>query len=161
VKVKPHERLATTPPANQGTPAGPLDRRLTQESGVHYMKAAACIALLPCLVGCAVHYYDTETKAEHLWGFGHMTMKVQAAGNARQAIVRGTDLIGFGIGKNDEGPFISAGWDGRRRIEIFGTDTELGLAWPASDFMSVRLGPAFPESLPAGGTQSDKQETMP
>ncbi|MGH7773247.1 MAG: hypothetical protein ACREQA_13555 [Candidatus Binatia bacterium] len=51
-----------------------LDRRGT---GRH-LYTATFICLFPTvLAGCAVHYLDPDTGAEHVWGFGHLVMKVQ------------------------------------------------------------------------------------
>lgn len=103
------------------------------------------ICLAFSLAGCAVHYYDTETKAEHVWGIGHMVMKAQFSDDSRQAIVRGTDLVGIGAGQADEGSFFSIGWDRRRRIEIVNDNTELGLVWPSGNFLNMRIGSYIPE----------------
>ncbi len=39
--------------------------------------------------GCAVHYYDPKTGAEHIWGVGHLVMKVSAPNEGVRAVVSG------------------------------------------------------------------------
>lgn len=109
--------------------------------------------------GCAVHYYDSNTQTEHIFGLGHLAMKAQTTGNDQQAIVRGSDILGLGIGKNSEGPFISLGWDHRRRIEILDKNADFSLAWPTNDFFNVRIGPAF--EGPSPKAKNNTQESMP
>ena len=53
--------------------------------------ATQVCALILCAVlpsGCAIHYFDAETGTEHLWGFGHLKMKVGELREGLQAVVR-------------------------------------------------------------------------
>ena len=52
--------------------------------------------------GCAIHYFDSETGTEHIWGFGHMQMKVSASNEGVRAIVRGTETVGVAIGVGED-----------------------------------------------------------
>ena len=72
--------------------------------------ALLSFGILIC-TGCAIHYYDTETGAEHIFGIGHMVMKASSPKDNFQSIVRGTDIFGLGFGKNDDGGYLSLGWD--------------------------------------------------
>lgn len=101
---------------------------------------------LMSLCGCAVHYYDKRTGAEHILGFGHMVMKVSAPENSHQAIVRGTDIVGLGIGQNKDGGYLSLGWDNRRWIEIIDKNTTVDLIWPNGNFLNTRVGSSGPRS---------------
>lgn len=58
----------------------------------------AVLILMPSATGCAVHYYDAKTGTEHIWGFGHMKMRVTPPNEGLQTVVRGTDVIGASIG---------------------------------------------------------------
>lgn len=91
--------------------------------------------------GCAVHYFDAATGSEHLWGFGHMVMKSAPSTSPRQAVIRGTDVLGMGVGIGDPGHSLSIGWDSRRTVDIIDDDTRVDLRWPHSDFLSLRVGP--------------------
>jgi hypothetical protein len=109
------------------------------------------------LQGCAVHYYDPKTGAEHVWGVGHLAMKVTPPKEGHQAVVRGTDLLGISAGQADEGPYLSFGWDRRRRVEILDSNTVVGLEWPNSDFFNVRIGSPLPP-LPQVSEGKEKEE---
>ncbi len=104
------------------------------------------IALLS-LSGCAIHYYDNNTGAEHIFGFGHMVMKVSSPKGTHQAIVGGTDILGIGLGKNNDGTYLSLGWDSRRRIEVINENTSVDLEWPNGDFLNTRIGSSGPETV--------------
>lgn len=69
------------------------------------------VALLSfSLPGCAIHYFDPETGTEHLWGFGHMKVKVTPVNKGLQAVVRGTDVLGISVGSTDRQSYLTAGW---------------------------------------------------
>jgi hypothetical protein len=96
------------------------------------------------LPACAVHYYDEKTGAEHIFGLGHMVMKASTPDKNHQAIVRGTDILGVAFGKNDEGSYLSLGWDSRRRINVINEDALIELVWPDGDFLNTRIGSSLP-----------------
>ena len=100
-----------------------------------------CLGTLP---SCALHYYDPKTGAEHVWGVGHIAMKVTPPKDGHQAAVRGTDLLGVSAGQADEGLYLSLGWDHRRHVEILDPNTAVGLEWPSGDFFNVRVGSTLP-----------------
>jgi hypothetical protein len=107
------------------------------------------VMLINCVVltsGCALHYYDKKTGAEHIYGFGHMVMKATPHTDAHKAVVLGTDLMGLGFGQNREGGFLSFGWNSQRRIEIFNDNTTVDLIWPDSSFLNTRIGHASPQA---------------
>src|SRR5712691_2685924 len=68
--------------------------------------------------GCAVHYYEKSTGTEHLWGFGHLKMKFAPPSEGVQAVVRGTETLGFNLAAGQEDYQVGLGWDYRRRIVI-------------------------------------------
>lgn len=96
------------------------------------------------LPGCAIHYYDPKTQTEHLWGFGHMAMKVSAPQEGVRAVVRGVDTLGLGVGSLPGHGYFAAGWQSVRRLEIVDEHTAVRLEWPAADFFNVRVGSEFP-----------------
>lgn len=93
--------------------------------------------------GCALHYYDQETQAEHIFGFGHMVMKAQDAGQDRVAVVRGKTTFGLSTGTDDNGGNLTAGWSSNRSINILQPDTSVELIWPTNDFLNIRIGQPF------------------
>ncbi|PTN10962.1 hypothetical protein [Nitrosomonas aestuarii] len=91
------------------------------------------------LNGCAFHYYNNKTGAEHIFGFGHMVMKATTPEDDHKAIMLGTDLIGFGFGQNKNSGFLTLGWNSNRRIEIIDKNTTIDLLWPNNSFLNVRI----------------------
>ncbi|MEE9129803.1 MAG: hypothetical protein V3T84_07265 [Phycisphaerales bacterium] len=94
--------------------------------------------------GCAIHYFDSETGTEHIWGFGHMQMKVSPPNEGVQAVVRGTDVLGLSIGSADQQVYFTAGWHRVQRLDVIAESTAVRLEWPSADFAEVRVGTAFP-----------------
>jgi hypothetical protein len=119
------------------------------------IKKTAVIATLSILSGCGIHYYDPETKTEHLFGFGHMVMKVQDAGAKRIATVTGYTDLGFVAGTDDAGGRITAGWSNNKNIRILEPDTAIELTWPSNDLLNVRIGQPF-EGLKTLRNNNDK-----
>jgi len=118
--------------------------------GLIRIQVANCIVLIALAVfvsGCAIHYYDQETGAEHIWGVGHMVMRASAPEEGHQAIVRGTDVAGLTVGKSDAGGYLVVGWEKRQRIEIIDPNTAVRLEWPKGDLFNVRVGSEWPYSL--------------
>lgn len=40
--------------------------------------------------GCALHYYDTESGAEHIYGFGYLVMKAPPPQSGQRALMKQT-----------------------------------------------------------------------
>jgi hypothetical protein len=106
-------------------------------------------ALLTSAMGCAIHYYDAKNGAEHLWGFGHIKMKVIPANEGVQAVVKGTETLGFNLAAGTEDYHVGLGWDYRRRI-LISSNAAIRLEWPDADFFNVRVGnnPPFTTNFP-------------
>lgn len=105
----------------------------------------AAIALACSLqLGCAVHYFDSDTNTEHIWGIGHMKLRIADAEEGVQAVVRGNDVIGFSVGRLDQQYYLTAGWHRTQRLDAIADNTCLRFEWPNSDFAKVRIGTNFP-----------------
>ncbi|MEK6674420.1 MAG: hypothetical protein AABZ47_02055 [Planctomycetota bacterium] len=115
-----------------------------------------CAALAHWFVagGCSIHYFDPETGTEHLWGIGHMKVKVTPANEHVQSVVRGVDLIGFGGGSDGSNKYVVLGWQRRQRIDILDDDASIRLEWCGNDFANVRVGSTLVET-PALTDQDD------
>jgi hypothetical protein len=116
--------------------------------------------LLVCLgitSGCALHYYDSKTGTEHLWGIGHQKMKVIPHREGVQAVIKGTESLGVSIGHGAEGGHFTAGWDYRRRIDV-GSNAAVRLEWPTGDYFNFRVGtkPPFLTNAVSPLTESTK-----
>lgn len=119
---------------------------------------------LSLLQGCAIHYFDSKTGTENIWGFGHMQMKATNGGEGVKCIVRGTEVLGVGSGWLDQHPSLIAGWDRNRTIEIVDPNTAVCLEWPNSSFFNVRVGTNFPTEFFAPqtrGSTDQPKETSP
>jgi hypothetical protein len=115
------------------------------DSRTHRRLGLAAAAVVHVVApGCAIHYYDPKTQTEHVWGFGHMAIKVSTPNEGVRAIVRGVDTVGVGIGSLPGHGYIAAGWQSVRRMEIVEESTAVRLEWPTADFFSVRVGSEFP-----------------
>lgn len=105
---------------------------------------AAIILACSLQVGCAVHYFDSDTNTEHIWGIGHMKMRIADAEEGVQAVVRGNGVIGFSVGRLDQLYYLTAGWHRTQRLDAIADNTCLRFEWPSSDFAKVRIGTNFP-----------------
>ncbi len=104
------------------------------------------IAMCCTLAGCAVHYSDSSTGAEHIWGFGHMVMKATVPNEGKKAIVRGVSLFGVGLGVEEGSPFLILGWEERQRVDIVDENTTISLDGFHNDFLRLRIGSKFPST---------------
>ena len=95
--------------------------------------------ILGLLTGCALHYYEPKSGTEHLWGFGHMKMKVLPSNEGVQATVKGVETLGFNLALGKEDYHLGVGWDYRRRMDI-GSNAAVRIEWPNSDFFNIRVG---------------------
>lgn len=119
------------------------------DSLLHFLSriknALFVLAWVFLLNGCAIHYFDPETGTEHLWGIGHMRMKVGEANEGVRAIVAGTDTLGVAVGSAAYDRYIALGWQRLSRLQVVGEDTAVRLEWPTSDLFSVRVGSELPD----------------
>lgn len=99
------------------------------------------------LAGCAIHYFDPHTGTEHLWGVGHLKMKVTPVHEGVRGVVRGVEMLGLGIGRDGSYGYVALGWHNHQRLDILDEDTSIRLEWCGNDFANVRIGSKFPESL--------------
>jgi len=110
-----------------------------------FLASFLCAALSVCS-GCSVHYYEKQSGTEHLWGFGHMKMKIEPPNEGVQAVVKGTETLGFNLAAGQEDYHIGFGWDYRRRI-LISSNAAVRLEWPNGDFFKVRVGTAPPFAI--------------
>ena len=106
--------------------------------------AVICALTVLLIPGCALHYFDSKTGTEHVWGFGHMQMKAAAPNEGLQALIRRTDTLGLGLGRLEDQGYLTVGWGSRQRLDIIAEDTAIRLEWPDNDLFNVRVGSEFP-----------------
>jgi len=99
---------------------------------------AACLTVL--CVGCAIHHFDQKTGTEHIWGFGHMKMKVAQPREEARAVVGQTETVGLAVGSIQESGFAVIGWQRLTRLMAIDANAAVRLEWPNSDLFNVRVG---------------------
>lgn len=106
------------------------------------------------LSGCAIYYRDRATGAEHIWGFGHLSMKVAAPYQEKQAVIQRSTLTGVAAGI-DNGSFgVSLGFDQREHILVYDQNTLITIQRPPSnDFFHFRIG-SMPIEIDTSTNQS-------
>jgi hypothetical protein len=101
--------------------------------------------------GCGIHYFDSRTGTEHVWGFGHLCLRAQPATNSVQAVVKGYSIVGLKAGGSEDDYGVCVGYDSRRFIYVSPSNAAFALEWPNASFLNVRVGdkPFFlTESIP-------------
>jgi len=118
---------------------------------------SAVVAVFTC-GGCAVHYFDADNNTEHIWGMGHMAMKIGAPHEGLKAVACRTDVVGVAVGSLQNDVHLELGWGARQRIEIVDENTALCLAWPRGSFYNARIGSKYPFKLEHPSDSETKEE---
>ena len=104
-------------------------------------KTTAFTVVSLILGGCAIYYRDRETGAEHIWGVGHLSMKVTAPYEEKQALIQRSTLAGIAAGMDNGSLGVSVGYDRREHILIYDQDTAITIQRPPSnDFFYFKIG---------------------
>lgn len=127
-------------------------------------KISAFVIIGVLLPSCAVYYRDRDSGAEHIWGFGHLSMKVVPPIEGKQAIIQRTTLTGVAVGL-DNGSFgLSVGWDQREHILIYDENTAISIQrHPTNDFFYFKIGTYPPDSgsIPDTNHSNETKENQP
>jgi hypothetical protein len=107
--------------------------------------------------GCAIHYYDPKTGTEHIWGIGHMRMKITEPTEKIRSVISGTNTFGLAAGSTLSESYLSIGWQQLSRYRVLDSDSSVRLEWPSSDLFSVRIGSAFPNDSPGSNDTKDSK----
>jgi hypothetical protein len=118
-------------------------------------------AMLGCallLSGCAVQYYDPETGTTHVWGLGHMSMKISPPNEGVQAVVRATSILGLSLGRTTgDRTYFTLGYDSEQQTDIVAESTAVRLEWPAGDLFNLRAGSQWPTGMVHGSNSHRNQ----
>ena len=120
-------------------------------SGLSRLTIAAIVALLS---GCAVQYYDPDTGTTHVWGFGHLRMKMAPPDEGLQAVVRGTTVVGLSLGRDRDRTYLTLGYDSEQQTDIVDQNAAVRLEWPAGDLFAIRAGSSWPADGSIGLTSN-------
>lgn len=106
------------------------------------------LALLSLLLsGCAIYYRDRDTGAEHIFGFGHLSVKTIPPHEGKQALVQRMTLTGLAAGLDNGSLGVSVGWDRREHILIYDENVAVTIQRPPSnDFFYFKIG-TYPPDL--------------
>ena len=122
------------------------------------------IAMVMLMSGCAVYYRDRDTGAEHIFGFGHLSVKTIPPHEGKQALVQRMTLTGIAAGLDNGSLGMSAGWDRREHILIYDENVAVTIQRPPSnDFFYFKIGTYPPElgARPDSGNAIEKKESLP
>jgi hypothetical protein len=117
--------------------------RIIVWSRLLFMRFAA-FALSVGIGGCGLHYYDPDTGVNHLWGVGHLKMKLTSPAEGVRATVTGVQLLGVGVGVGQTNYYAQVGWSDIRLLRILHESTCVRLDWPSNDMFSIRVGTVPP-----------------
>lgn len=117
-----------------------------------------CLALITLtmqMIGCAINYYDRETSTEHLWGFGHLQLKVIDPQCGTKAVVRGCETYGVAAGNLKNQSYLSIGVQRREWVDFLVEDAVVCMERPLDGgLFTLRLNNTWPND-------SDGQDTIP
>ncbi len=109
------------------------------------------------LTGCAIYYRDLDSGAEHIWGFGHLAMKVTPPLEGKRAIIRRATLTGVAVGTGQGSFGISVGYDRNESILVYDENTAISIQRPPNnDFFYFKIGTAPPGAF----SKSDKNNAI-
>lgn len=156
----PHPQLATTSrnPTDFPMP-GVLDGgkfRVRKRRVALWISFFILAAMVVLGAGCGFHYYDAKTGVEHVWGFGHLRMRVLPPTNGVQAVIKGYSIVGAKVGGSPDDYGFSLGYDSWRMIYLSPLEAQFALQWPDAGFFNVRIGTNLPPDFNA---PSPKQTT--
>jgi len=112
--------------------------------------------LLNCSA-CAVDYFDSQTGVEHVWGVGHLAMKIDRPYQGLKATGWRSDSIGLSLGESEPGYHFSLGWNSYQQIDVVDQNTQLCVAWPTATFYNVRVGSEPPSNSSTCGPEEKER----
>jgi len=128
------------------------------------MSLSLLVMIVVLLSGCAIYYRDRDTGAEHIFGFGHLSVKTMPPHEGKQALVQRMTLTGLAAGLDNGSLGVSAGWDRREHILIYDQNVAVTIKRPPSnDFFYFKVGTYPPdlEKTQNATTWIDKKESLP
>ena len=111
-----------------------------------YPHYALTTLMAVCLSSCAVQTFDAKTGTAHLWGFGHLSLRVQGAEDdaTLQAVTVGTQTLGANLDTTAFSSGAGVGYHSSRVTYVVSPNTQLRLEEPHTS--KFRLGRSFSTS---------------
>ena len=103
-------------------------------------------------------FLGNADEIEHVWGVGHVAMKVGLLNEGLKAVGFRTDSVGLSIGSAQEGYHIELGWSSHQQLDVVDQNTQLCLAWPSGSFYNARVGSEFPPEISECGHEEKEKE---
>jgi len=122
---------------------------------IRLKRGVVCLVVSLILSGCSVEYFDASNGVEHVWGLGHVAMKIGQPNEGLKAVGYRTDSVGLAVGKAQEGYQLGIGWSSYQRLEVADQDAQMCLAWPAASFYTARVGTKFPPDVGECGEKNE------
>ncbi len=125
---------------------------------ISIFKIFVITAISLTLSSCAVYYHDRVSGVEHIFGFGHLSMKVTPPKEEKQAIIQRATMTGVAVGMDNGSLGMSVGYDQREHILIYDENVAITIKRPPSnDFFQFKIGtyPIEPNKLLSGKKPSD------
>ncbi len=106
-----------------------------------------CIILaLPFFItSCAIQYVDKKTDTTHLFGFGHMKVRIPEQREGMNAIVSSVEVFGLSTGVDSGEWHVAAGWHKNILLRVT-DDSSVKLLWPNNNVFDIHVG-SFPPFL--------------
>ncbi len=89
----------------------------------------------------------------HVWGVGHIAMRVTPVNEGTKGIVRSVSLCGLGAGVWHHDPFVSLGWERNQSVEIVDSNTSVQIDHAGADLLNIRVGSGPRTTTPREGAQ--------
>ena len=124
-----------------------------------FMPLTAC-ALSVSFGACGLHYYDPDTGVDHLWGVGHLKMKLTSPVEGVRATITGVQMLGVGVSLGETNHYAQVGWSDIRLLRILHKSTCVRLDWPSNDMFSVRVGTVPPNLINDPNLSQSIQEEL-
>lgn len=107
-----------------------------------FLRILLLVPVYAVSTGCSVHYYDDKTGTEHLWGIGHMKMKIVNASDKTktQAVLVGLKTVGLRLDLAPTTSGLSLGFDDTRSAIILDSATPLKIQTDSGEPFTLQLG---------------------
>lgn len=116
-----------------------------RRSPIIFALEVSIFLIIGLLLSSCIHYID-DSGAEHIWGAGHLVLKVATPDKEKQAIIQRSTITGIAFGLNNESFGLSVGWDQRERILIYDENTLISIQrHPSDDFLRFDIGTDPPD----------------
>lgn len=128
-----------------------------------YVSTSILLIIELLMSSCAIYYRDRDTGAEHIFGFGHLSVKTSPPKEGKQALIQRMTLTGLAAGLDNGALGVSAGWDRREHILIYDENTAITIQRPPSnEFFYFKIGTYPPESekIPDADNSAKKKESQ-